>query len=300
MKAAGKAAWGGIKKVGKAAWAGLEKVGGWIKTGAEKVWMAAKWVGRQLWDKITGVFGRIARWVTKLPARIGRLFAGLWEGLVSLKPWSLAWWKSLAKVDTWLGFLSWLGARAVDLLEILGLGEAYETLMDFVKFNTRSMTSEEVAKASGVFGATVQFNLVRIDERAFIGPSWTDREYTSFHTISGWGAISDDTLIHELAHVWQYETSGAIYMPQAIHAQIKRGAGAYDYGGVANLQAKKTAGQGIKAFNREEQAQIVQDFYRIKTGRAPIIAGGTTADLPLYAYFVKDVSTLTEAQLVAV
>jgi len=297
MKAAGKAIWGATKAVGGAVWEGMKTLGGWIAAGAEKVWAAAKWLGRQLWDKVTAVFARVTRWVTKLPERVGRLFAGLWEGLTSLKPWSLAWWKSLAKVDTWLDFLKWLGSRVVDLLEILGIGEAYETVMDLLKFNTRALTSQEIAEASKVFGTSINLGLVRLDEHAFIGPAFTDREYTSFHTINGWGDISPDTLIHELTHVWQYETAGAIYMPQAIHAQIQRGDDAYNYGGVPGLQRHKDAGQGLGSFNREEQAQIVQDFYRIKKGLPPIKGAGTPADLPLYAHFVKDASTLSPTQL---
>jgi hypothetical protein len=299
MKAAGEAVWGATKTAANAVWEGAKTLGGWIATGVEKLGEAAAWLGRQLWTKITGVFARITRWVTRLPERVGRLFAGLWDGLTSLKPWSLDWWKSLGEASTWGDFLKWIGSRIVDLLEILGLGEAYETVMDFVKFNTRSLTSQESAEASKVFGASINLSLVRIDEHAVIGPAFSDREYTSFHTINGWGDISPDTLIHELTHVWQYETAGAIYMPQAIHAQITRGQGAYDYGGVPALQAKKAAGQGIAAFNREEQAQIVQDFYLIKIGQSPHIGTGTTADLPLYANFVKDVSTLSTSQLLA-
>ncbi len=299
MKTAGEAVWGGMKKAANWAWEGLKTVGGWIAAGAEKVWAAASWLGRQLWDKVTGIFLRVTRWVARLPERVGRLFAGLWEGLISLKPWSLEWWKSLGKAETWTGFLKWLGARAVDLAEILGIGEIYETVMDLLKFNTRSMTSAEIADASSIFGSSIQFALVRIDERAVLGPAFSDREYTSFHTINGWGAIDPDVLIHELTHVWQYETAGGIYMPQAIHAQVW-GEG-YVYKGAAGLQAAKAAGKGMAGFNREQQAQIVQDFYRLKKGMPTADPNNpaTVADLALYADFVKDVSTLGTAQLLA-
>ena len=300
MKAAGNAVWGGVKTAGSAAWEGMKTVGGWVAKGAEKVWAAAKWVGRQLWDKITGAFARVQRWVTKLPERLGRLFAGLWDGLTSLKPWSLEWWKSLGKVDTWKDFLKWIGARAIDLAEILGIGEIAETASDLIKFNTRTLSAEEIGEASSVFGASINYPLVRVDERALIGPSFTGREFTSFHTINGWGHIETDVLIHELTHVWQYEHAGAIYMAQAVHAQAW-GEG-YTFGGAAGLQAKKTAGLGMTSLNREQQAQVVQDFYRLKKGQLPFDPGANPAaptDLPLYADFVKDVSTLSAAQLQA-
>jgi hypothetical protein len=257
-------------------------------------------VGRQLWGKLTGIFERVTHWIARLPERLGRLMLGLWEEVKSLKPWSLQWWESLGKANTWLDFLQWLGSRAIDLIEILGFGEAYETLMDFVKFNTRKLTGDEVGRASSVFGASVNYDLVRIDEGAVIGPAFSKRAYTSFHTINNWGGISPDILIHELTHVWQYERAGAIYMAQALHAQITLGgSGAYDYQGVPGLQVARASGQGLTTFNREQQAQIVQDFYLIKTHQSPWVGSGTAADLPLYAHFVKQVSTLSESQLLA-
>ena len=153
-----------------------------------------------------------------------------------------------------------------------------------------------VSRSAGgkVFGSTVPFHLVRIDEAALLGPASTKREYTSFHTINGWGGIALDTLIHELTHVWQYETAGAIYMPQALHAQAT---GGYDYGDLRGLHAARAAGLDILSFNREQQAQIVQDFFRIAQGSSPMMSSGTKADQALYAYFVKDVSSHKEPYL---
>ena len=122
------------------------------------------------------------------------------------------------------------------------------------------------------------------------------REFTTFHTINGEeGKIDIGTLIHELTHVWQYEQAGAIYMPQAIHAQgTPEG---YDYGDIPGLSVAKTAGRGILSFNREQQAQIVEDYFLIKKKLKPLIGSGTVADLPLYAHFVREVSTITESDL---
>jgi hypothetical protein len=290
---------GAIAGAGEAIWGGIKAAGKGIATAAGAVWSGLKWLGTQLWDKLTGVLERAAHWVTRLPGRVGRLVSGLIEGVATLKPWSLGWWESLFHVSTWEHFLSWVGTRLIDLLEIVGIGEVAETVNEFVKFNTRALNGQEVAIAKSVFGKSIDLALVRVDERAVLGPSFTKRAFTSFHTINAWGAVEDSVLIHELTHVWQYETAGAIYMAQALHAQIKRGLGAYDYGGPDGLRAARTKGQGLTGFNREEQAQIVQDFYLIKHGLPPWVPGGTTSDLPLYAHFVKTVSTLTESQLLA-
>jgi hypothetical protein len=288
---------GFFHRVGGAIWSGLKAVGRGIATAAGAVWSGIKWLGTQIWDKVTGALGRITHWITRLPERVGRLVMGLIHGISSVRPWSLAWWESLGHLSTWEHFLSWIGNRLIDLLEIAGVGEVAETINDFVKFNTRALSSREAAIAHSVFGKSIDLHLVRIDERAVLGPAFSKRAFTSFHTINGWGGLEDSVLVHELTHVWQYEKSGAVYMAQALHAQIKRGLGAYDYGGPDGLRAARSRGKGITSFNREEQAQIVQDFYLIKHGQLPWVGSGTVADLPLYAHFVKTVSTLPESQL---
>jgi hypothetical protein len=241
-------------------------------------------VAALIWDKLDGVFGRAGRWVAELPTRVARLVLGLWAGLLALRPWSAPWWRSLATATAWRAVGRWLGYRLVDVLEIFAIGELYETLVDLVKVNTRRLTEEEIRDASTVFGSSVNLRLVRLDMRALLGPARTKRDYTSFHTINCWREHRRDVLIHELTHVWQYERHGAIYMPQALHAQF-RGAG-YKYGGAAGLREA----DGFAGFNREQQAQIVQDFYRMRQGHP---------DIELYASYVREVSTLTTAQLIA-
>ena len=293
--------WKGLQAVGRgfaAVGKGLATLGGWIWKGistfAGWVWTGLKWLARQIFDKIAGTLGRVVQWMLKLPFRIARLLKTLIEGVAAVRPWSLHFWESLGRVGTWVDFLKWLGTVGLELAEIAGLGELYETVADIIKFNTRSLRNDEREAAGKVFGSSVPYHLVRIDEAAVFGPASTKREYTSFHLINGWGGIAPDTLIHELTHVWQYENAGAIYMPQALHAQATAG---YDYGGLPGLQAARTARLGILSFNREQQAQIVQDFFRIAQGSAPMMSAGSKSDQGLYAYFVKDVSTHQEAYL---
>jgi hypothetical protein len=290
---------GAIAGAGEAVWGGIQAAGRGIAAAAGTVWSGIKWLGTQIWDKLTGVMERVGHWVTRLPGRVGRLVMGLIHGIGSVRPWSSAWWESLIHLNTWEHFLSWVGTRLIDLLEILGVGEVLETVNDFVKFNTRALNSGEVAVAQSVFGKSIDLMLVRIDERAVLGPAFSKRAFTSFHTINAWGELEDSVLIHELTHVWQYEKAGAIYMAQALHAQIQRGLEAYNYGGPDGLRDARAKGMRLTSFNREEQAQIVQDFYLIKHGQPPWVPGGSAADLPLYAHFVKTVSTLDEGQLLA-
>jgi hypothetical protein len=84
---------------------------------------------------------------------------------------------------------------------------------------------------------------------------------TTMHIIQAPAKFELDVAVHELTHVAQYHTTGAIYMPQALHAQGS--AMGYDYG---DLTAARTDGKHFSDFNREQQASICEDYYRVKNG----------------------------------
>jgi len=68
-------------------------------------------------------------------------------------------------------------------------------------------------------------------------------------------------LVHELAHVWQFQHSGPGYLFQALWAQLRLGGQAYDYGWEAGLQAAHAHGMTLLDFNREQQGDIARHFY---------------------------------------
>jgi hypothetical protein len=119
------------------------------------------------------------------------------------------------------------------------------------------------------------------------------------YIINSNGNISDETMIHELTHVWQYIQDGIIYMPEALAAQFGEG---YDYGGVSDLEAKMAAGQGLSEYNREQQGDIVSDYFvlreELKSYSDPASIPQSDRDaLDVYIYFVKEVSTLSANEL---
>jgi hypothetical protein len=61
-----------------------------------------------------------------------------------------------------------------------------------------------------------------------------------------------------MTHIWQYKKHGSCYITEALYAQ--RWGGGYNYGGEAALL--KNSNVGMKAFNFEQQAEIVEDYYR--------------------------------------
>jgi hypothetical protein len=111
-------------------------------------------------------------------------------------------------------------------------------------------------------GSAVRWGDVRVGSGGVLDLIWkvnSGRAFTTWHTINAPPGTPIHTMVHELTHVYQYERVGTLYMAQAIHAQVTRGAGAYVYG---DLVAHKAAGKRFSAFNREEQAQIAEDFFQ--------------------------------------
>jgi hypothetical protein len=101
------------------------------------------------------------------------------------------------------------------------------------------------------------------------------RAFTSFHTINLPNRADLPIVVHELVHVYQYEKAGSLYLGQAIHAQATVG---YGYGKDQGLINDRKKGKHYKDYNREQQAQIAEDYYiRKKEG------GDTSAFDPFIA-----------------
>ena len=249
-----------------------------------------------VWDGITGVFKwaldkaeiigqRFYDWASHIDDRLYRLGSDL-AGSLTHWPWQADFWKGL-------------GRAVIDSLEVVGLGEAWEIAFEILKPWQRGMTSEEIAVARSVFGDSIPYDQVRLDEHSLM--AGIGRTHVTGTIINSTKDLNDDEMIHELTHVWQYVNDGLVYIPEAIAAQSGEG---YDYGGVADLRTKMAAGQGISAYNREQQGEIVRDYFNLRLkARQQYEAVGQIAplslrrDLDVYIHFVKDVSTLTAAQL---
>jgi hypothetical protein len=85
------------------------------------------------------------------------------------------------------------------------------------------------------------------------------------------GTSQQRVLIHETSHIWQGKNStlALTYVFNSVLNQCLHGIGAHSY----------TAGQPWKSYNAEQQAMIIEDWFRLgqpKTG-------------PLYPYIVNHV-----------
>jgi len=170
------------------------------------------------------------------------------------------------------------------LADLLFLPEALMLLNRIFKPNTRLLTVREIALARSIFGETIDYQKVRVDEHSFIGCRQFQFAYVGFHFVNSWGKLSDPHFIHEMVHVWQYQHLGSVYIPRALWAQ--RTMEGYNYGGVSALQKALQQGKGLADFNYEQQGDIVADYFCLKNGWRPRWCAANRAYLPVFENLV--------------
>lgn len=223
--------------------------------------------------KIQGVKNRAKFFIRQLPLRLLRLI------------------KQLITFDNRFGVLQgiflYFMSIGLCILDIFAIPELYESIMDICKWDTRPLTKRERMIAKIVFTNSLNLDMVRIDERAVLGPKWGRFAYVSYHTINSYGKIPDAILVHELMHVWQFTYLGSVYIVNALMAQ--RSKDGYNYRGLDKMHEVINQGKSILAFNYEQQADIVCDYYRIAEGRNAQWSSANKSDLDSYQYFINQV-----------
>ena len=209
-----------------------------------------------------------------------------WDGLKAAGIWVA---EGAAGIGRWVldGFLSgaaWTGRLIAKLLDLVGFGEIADLLGEILKMNTRELSGGEISEAHKVFGDTIDYGQVRVDEYSLISTisalfsGGGGMGVTLFHTINFNKVITPTAgsqdmgwLIHEMTHVWQYEHVGSQYLGEAIHAQATTG---YQYGtstrytddgNGAFLAERRSQGATFASFNREQQGDITEHYYLRRT-----------------------------------
>lgn len=179
--------------------------------------------------------------------------------------------------------LEWFVDAGFYMMDIVAMPEVYELVFSIIKQKTRPLTIQEKALAKSIFGDSIQYDLVKVDSQARFGTKKIALAYVSFNTVNYLRKIDKAIFIHEMVHIWQFQQFGSIYIARAIKAQKSKEG--YDYGGVINLYQVMLKGGSLLDFNFEQQADIIEDYYRIKenpTASAPM-------NLSVYVYFAKEV-----------
>jgi hypothetical protein len=153
-----------------------------------------------------------------------------------------------------------LGAGALDHLHALArltmdTISAVQTAVGLEPIG-RSLRDDEVAALRQVFGDSIDYSQVTIKEGS-AGIFAGDRPITMGNTIYMKDDRSFETLVHEMAHVWQFQNGGNDYMLEAGWAQFSNWAQgnatrvAYDW--------TRDIDKGWAALNPEQQAHLIED-----------------------------------------
>lgn len=259
----------------------------------------------------------VVNFVINLPWRLQRIVAMAVEGGVGLTRWEMETadlilhWRGLPAL--WTHFLQGLidgvtfaAQFLFAALEVFGVAEFLQFLWYRANPWMRPLDGGQIAASQEVHpSGLIPYWMVRVDYGSLVArlaaqfspgsgtDLWTQitggagaqfRSVTTLHVIHTGPSMDLPLTVHELTHVGQYELVGARYMPQALHAQIA-GRG-YDYNNnpYGSLAAAAAAGATFAEFNREQQAQICEDFYCARHGLT-VRYHGALADLE---YFIND------------
>lgn len=93
---------------------------------------------------------------------------------------------------------------------------------DFLSTQGRPLSKRELKLAQPIFGASLRYEDVRVVETVVANSPVTLGNYIRVAEQKAPGAhqISDATLIHELTHVWQFQTRGMRYMSNSLCHQV--------------------------------------------------------------------------------
>jgi hypothetical protein len=295
--------WDSITRVADWVWKALQGAAGasWDAFVGTFKWLEHGFAGalNWLWYGIAGGaswvydFVRAPSWDKLRDALLGSLswlgdgIKGLakwgWQGVVGAARWAK---DGLAALGGWMwdtvcgGF--WQGLDLiVDFVSMIGAGEGLQYLWGVFN-HMRPLSAEEICASQVVHpSGMIPYDKVRVDDQSLLTKINGGRAVTTMHIIHAPADFPLDVVVHELTHVAQYEKVGAKYLPEAAHAQATEG---YDYIGAghkyANIRQARTKGARFKDFNREQQAQIAEDYYLWKACSAGTPSAAASCPTP--------------------
>lgn len=159
-----------------------------------------------------------------------------------------------------------MGTRPLNAVELTEVKQVFRDSLDFnrVKISENSSFTNFLGRIGAVYRHTETpvLNAATIGNTSFFPVTLVtnDPNHPDWLNNMGW-------LVHELTHQWQYQQVGIIYIVQAILAPT------YTYAPSGEMPNDALAtftreGKRFKDFNREQQGDIMRDYYfSLKKGR---------------------------------
>ena len=188
-------------------------------------------------------------------ARLVRLYHHIFGWRYSLKPITLLPYRN---------FILWTGDLLFLLFDVLYFDKIFYIFQALFGYKKRSLTERELCVLKPIFRDSISYENVKLYSK--VGAFIRRRAYAFvlFDTINFSKTITDDVLVHEAVHIWQYQRYGSPYILRALLAQISNEK--YDYGGIENLYDGMVKGRQLVDFNFEQQGDIVQNGYLQRKG----------------------------------
>ncbi len=165
--------------------------------------------------------------------------------------------------------VAWQHRLIIAIFDLVGGPEFCQFFMRLV-MPTSPLTPDEIGEMAAILGQNaIRWEETRIAQGGllpFIFKYNGGRAFAAWHTIflskSGKFCRQNRALLaHELTHIYQYETIGTRYITEALYVQAKIGQACYRYGAADGLAEACRIQKRYADYNREAQAQIVQDYY---------------------------------------
>lgn len=232
--------------------------------------------------KILTLYHRILNILFELPFRLKRLFVHfLWFGKRRNEI------PQLIIVDS---FWEWLVFIPFYIIDVFGIPDIYQILLDIVFYKSRSLTDTELDSSYRLFRNSIRYEHIKINENERWVAKRLNIAYVSFETVHTSRAINSALLIHELVHVWQYTQFGSVYIYKALLAQKSKLG--YNYQGRDGLASASDNRKQLYQFNFEQQGDIISDYYKLSSGIRPNWIENNSGSLIVFRPFVSDLLKL--------
>lgn len=171
------------------------------------------------------------------------------------------------------------------VLDVIGFSEMVGFFQSVFNKSTRGLSADELNMATSIFGNSIQYHKIKIDEQFTVGTNRGKNIYVLFYQVNALGGMSLSTLMHELMHIAQFEQIGSVYIFRNLIAQWSMEK--YNYGGLIAIKNIILEPIRLHLLNYEQRAEIVSDYCLILRGQEPDWGDASRSDAPAYLAVIK-------------